>query len=129
MASASDELKNQLEALNRMWMEAYIKRDSAFLQRHLRDDYVSTFPDGTVLDKRGEIEALTSGAVVLSEMTANEMKVQLYRDTAVITGRSTIKASVKGHDESGEYRFTDVWVREAGHWRAAASQVTRITAR
>jgi hypothetical protein len=35
------------------WMESYDKHNTAFLERHLSDDYVSTFPDGMVLDKKG----------------------------------------------------------------------------
>ena len=57
---------------------------------------------------------------------SNEMKVRTYGDTAVSTGRSTIKAKVNGQDASGEYRFTDVWVKRGDRWQAVASQVTRI---
>jgi hypothetical protein len=44
----------------------------------------------------------------------------------VATGRSTIKAKMKGEDVSGEYRFTDVWIKQGEQWQAVASQVTRI---
>jgi ketosteroid isomerase-like protein len=120
-ASAAD-----IEKLNRQWMQAYVERDTAFLRRHLADDYVSTFPDGTVLDKQAEIDALASGAVVLTEMTPRAMDVRLYGSAAVITGRSSIVARVNGQEERGDYRFTDVWVQREGGWQAVASQVTRI---
>jgi hypothetical protein len=42
-------------------MEAYTRRDTAFLDLHMSDDYVGTFPDGTVHDKKSEIEAVASG--------------------------------------------------------------------
>jgi ketosteroid isomerase-like protein len=116
----------EVEKLNRQWMESYVRRDTGFLERYLADDYVSTFPDGAVLDKKGEIQALKSGAVTLTEMTPREMKVRAYGDAAVITGRSSIKAKVNGQEVSGEFRFTDVWIRESSRWLAVASQVTRI---
>jgi hypothetical protein len=78
------------------------------LERSLSDDYAGTYPDGTVLDKKGEIEAVKSGAVALTEMKPSEMMVRTYGDAAGVTGRSTIKAKVNGQDVSGEYRFTDV---------------------
>jgi ketosteroid isomerase-like protein len=108
------------------WMESYVKRDTDFLERYLSDDYSSIHPHGTVLDKKGEIESVKSGDVAITEMKPNEMKVRTYGDTAVITGRSTIKAKVNGQDASGEYRFTDVWVKRGDRWQAVASQVTRI---
>jgi ketosteroid isomerase-like protein len=123
-----DVLAAEVKRLNLQWMESYVRRDVTFLDRHLADDYVSTFPDGTILDKQGEIESLKSGDIALTEMTPREMNVHTYGEAAVITGRSTIKANVKGQPVSGEYRFTDVWVKQSGRWLAVASQVTRIAA-
>ena len=123
---AINNLTEEVTRLNLRWMESYVGRDTAFLEQYLADDYVSTFPDGTVLDKQGEIESLKSGDIALTEMTPSEMNVRTYDGAAVITGRSTIKANVKGKKVSGEYRFTDVWIKQDNHWRAVASQVTRI---
>ena len=122
----SDTLAEEAKRPNRQWMESYVRRDAAFLEQHLAEDYVSTFPDGTVLDKKGEIESLKSGDIALTEMTPREMNVRMYGQAAVITGRSTIKAMVKGQEVSGEYRFTDVWVKLNEQWLAVASQVTRV---
>jgi len=123
---AINNLTEEVTRLNRRWMEAYVRRDTAFLEQYLADDYVSTFPDGTVLDKQGEIESLKSGDIALTEMTPSEMNVRTYDGAAVITGRSTIKANVKGEKVSGEYRFTDVWIKQDNRRLAVASQVTRI---
>jgi ketosteroid isomerase-like protein len=119
-------LIEEVKRLNEQWMESYVKLDFAFLKRHLSDEYVSTFPDGTVLDKKGEIELLQSGEVAFEAMKPLEIKARVYGETAVITGRSSIGARVKGQNERGEVRFTDVWVQQDGNWQAVASQVTRI---
>jgi ketosteroid isomerase-like protein len=124
--STKTSLREEAEALNRRWMESYVQRDVGFLERYLADDYQSTFPDGAVLDKKGEIEALKSGAVALTEMTPREMTARTYGATVVISGRSAIKARVNGQETSGEFRFTDVWVKQGERWLAVASQVTRI---
>ena len=123
--STASELIEEVARLNRRWMESYVRGDVGFLERYLADDYSSTFPDGSVLDKKGEIEALRSGAIALEEMTPSEMKVRLYGETAVITGQSRIRA--KANEISGEYRFTDIWVKRGEGWSAVASQVTRIS--
>ena len=123
---AINNLTEEVKRLNRRWMESYVSRDTAFLEQYLADDYVSTFPDGMVLDKKGEIASLKSGDIALTEMTPSEMNVRTYGEAAVITGRSTIKADVKGEKVSGEYRFTDVWIKQGNRWLAVASQVTRI---
>jgi ketosteroid isomerase-like protein len=127
--STNTVLTEEVETLNRQWMASYVRRDTDFLERYLSDDYVSTFPDGAALDKKGEIEALKSGAIALTEMTPREMKVRVYGEAAVITGQSAIKAKVNGQEVGGEFRFTDVWVKQSNRWLAVASQVTRIAPR
>jgi ketosteroid isomerase-like protein len=112
--------------LNRQWMQAYVKGDLDFLEKHMSEDYVGTFPDGTVLDKKGEIEAVKSGIVKITQMKPKEMIVRIYSNAAVITGQSHIEAVVSGQAMSADFRFTDVWIAQKGGWRAVASQVTRI---
>jgi ketosteroid isomerase-like protein len=126
MSELRDAETEVLKKLNLEWMNAYTKRDTAFLERYMSDDYVGTFPDGTVHDKKSEIEAVMSGAVAITEMTPSEMKVRVYRDAAVMTGQSTIKARVNDQNVSDQFRFTDVWIKFGEHWRAVASQVTRV---
>jgi ketosteroid isomerase-like protein len=57
------------------------------------------------------------------------MKVRVYGDVAVVTGRNTIKGvweDIK-RDISGPYRFTDVFVRRNGSWQCVTSQSSRVT--
>jgi ketosteroid isomerase-like protein len=57
---------------------------------------------------------------------SEDMKVQVYRDTAVVTYRSTDKGNYKGNDISGRYRWTDVFVKRNGRWQVVSTQGTRI---
>lgn len=54
------------------------------------------------------------------------MKVNLYRDTAVVTGTYRIKDTYnrKAYDHVG--RFTDTWIFEAGRWQCVASHTSLI---
>src|SRR5258707_7493015 len=113
-------LIEEVRRWNEQWMESYVNRDFAFLHQHLSDEYVSTFPDGTVLDKKGEMELLQSGDVAFAAMKPLEMKVRVYGETAVITRRSAIRAKVKRQDESGEIRLTDLLGKQDGRLHAVA---------
>lgn len=126
MPTQGTSTEETVAALNKRWMQAYTEGDIDFLERHMSEDYVGTFPDGTVHDKQSEIESVKSGAVKIVEMAPKEMTVRIYGKTAVITGRSHIQATVGGQEMSADFRFTDVWVVQQGEWQAVASQVTRI---
>ncbi|MDQ3010967.1 MAG: nuclear transport factor 2 family protein [Acidobacteriota bacterium] len=49
----------------------------------------------------------------------DEVKVRVYGDTAVITGRVTTEEKVQS-------RFTRVWVKQQGRWQLVSAQSTRI---
>jgi ketosteroid isomerase-like protein len=125
MKSTTDVVATEVAELTRQWTESYARRDTSALERYLSDDYVSTFPDGKVLDKKGEIEAVASGAVAFTEIPG-EMNVRVYGDAAVVTGWSFLKARVADKDVSGDYRFIHVWTKRSERWQVVASQVTRI---
>src|SRR5260221_2739955 len=112
-------LIEEVRRWNEQWMESYVNRDFAFLHQHLSDEYVSTFPDGTVLDKKGEMELLQSGDVAFAAMKPLEMKVRVYGETAGVTRRSAIRAKVKGQDGRREFRFTDGLANQDRPWQAA----------
>ena len=45
---------------------------------------------------------------------------------AIVHGLETEKSSYKGKDISGQYRFTDVFMKREGKWMAIATHVTRV---
>jgi hypothetical protein len=44
----------------------------------------------------------------------------------ILTGRNTQKETLKGKDISGQYRWTDTFVKKAGHWQCVASHWSKI---
>jgi ketosteroid isomerase-like protein len=126
MAVQDTEVAEVIKELEQKWVDAYVNREAACLERFLANDYTGAYPDGSVLDKKREIEDVKSGAVAPTEIMLDEVKVRRYGDAAVITGKSITKGKMKDQDVSGEYRFTDVLVKQGDRWQAVAGQVTRI---
>jgi ketosteroid isomerase-like protein len=118
-----------LVTLENDWSQASIKRDGATLQHFYADEYVFTDADGNTSTKAKEIANLTSGAFRLTAYKFEDVKVRVYGEVAVVTGRNTIKGTWEDieRDVSGPYRFTDVFVRRNGRWQCVASQSSRIT--
>nr|MBA3766029.1 nuclear transport factor 2 family protein [Acidobacteriota bacterium] len=57
---------------------------------------------------------------------SDRLKVRVYGETAVVTGRATVKGKYKGMDISGQYRYTHVFVKQRGHWLVVTAQQTRV---
>jgi len=72
------------------------------------------------------IAFLKSGEFVVTSCVHHEMKVRVYGDAAVVTGRSTVKETYKGKDFVPYLRWTDTWVRSAGVWQCVAGHSSEI---
>ena len=64
--------------------------------------------------------------VAIESFTIDNLTVHVDGDTAVVFGLETEKSTYKGADSSGQYRFTDVFVKRNGVWKAIATHVTKV---
>jgi ketosteroid isomerase-like protein len=120
--------EQELIKLENGWNDATVKHDWAFFDQILADDYTGTDFDGNIGTKPQFLESLKSGESVMTSSITNNMKVRIYGDAAVVTGRTTtVNEQYKGKDISGQYQWTDMWVKDyLGHWRCVAEHVSRI---
>jgi uncharacterized protein (TIGR02246 family) len=108
------------------WIAAIAKRDAAYMAQIEADDYMLTGPDGKLLNKQEDIKNVTTGDTVFDDVRIDDVKIRFYGDTAIANGLGTIKAHMKQEDLSGQYSWTDVFVKQNGQWKAVAAQVTMV---
>jgi ketosteroid isomerase-like protein len=116
-------IRQILEMENRS-KEAALRRDAAFAQRTLADDYVAISPLGDVITKEDTILARKGSQLHYDSIDLSEMVVRVYGDTAIVTARADVKGKDLGQDFSGPYRFTRVWVKRDGQWQTVSYQAT-----
>ena len=121
----SDE-EQQIKKIEREWLDAIVKRDTAYLQKIEAPDFAMTGPDGKVLSKEEDIKNTTGGATVFDEITLDDVKVRFYGDTAIANGSGMVKGREKKKDVSGKYSWTDVFVKMDGEWKAVSGHVTAV---
>jgi ketosteroid isomerase-like protein len=123
-SSASDEAA--LRALEDKWAAALLNADANALASILADTWVVTYVDGKVDNKAGELAALRAGTLKVSAYKNDDVRVFLYGDAAVATGRASMKGVANGKAIDMVMRWTDVFVRQNGQWKAVATQGTPI---
>ena len=123
-AQTANAAEQELINIENGWSDAVVKRDGPALQRLYADEYLYTDSDGVVRNKTQDIADVTSGRAKIASFVLDDLKVHVYGETAVVTGRNTLKGTFEGKDISGVYRFTDVFVKRAGRWQAVATQST-----
>jgi ketosteroid isomerase-like protein len=120
--SAEDEIKNLEEARN----QAVVHGDGAALDRMTSDDYTFITLKGEMRTKAEILKGFASGSFHYESRQISDLKVRIYGDTAIVTGRSIQKGMENGKDYSGDYRFTRVYVKQNGRWVTVALQTTLI---
>ena len=121
------EEEESLKNLVREWADAVVHRDLQKLERLQANNFQGS-AGGKNFDKRMLREALSSGIMKVAAWTVEDMDVKITGNTAVVTGKSTLTNAVfMGQDYSGEYEWTDRFVRQKdGTWRAVASHAKLI---
>jgi len=122
-----EDVAAQLKALENAWSDAVLKHDAAALDAILDDSLVETNSVGTVSNKAKDLADLKAGEPKLESFSLDNMKVHVYGNAAVVTGRFALKGTDKGKDISGTGRFTDTFVKRNGKWRCVASQAALIS--
>lgn len=117
-----DEIKKLEELRN----QAVVHGDVAALDRMTADDYTFITLRGELRTKPEILKGFRSGSFHYESRGISDLKVRLYGDTAIVTGRSVQKGAENGKDYSGDYRFTRVYVRQGGVWLTVALQTTLI---
>ncbi len=130
VAASSVFAQDVQEQLKKMEMDraaAVVKADVATLDKTTSDDYVLINMNGRMTGKSQMIEGFKSGQSKLTAEDLSDLKVRVYGNTAVITGKANVKGTLGGTDATGTILFTRVWVKKDGRWQSTSLQQTRAT--
>jgi len=105
---------------------ATVKKDTALFRRHLADDATSISSNGTLRTKTDLIAAVTQRDN-FTKYESDNLKVRIYGETAVVTGRATYSGTFNGVQYTNrQVLFTATYVRRNGQWQSVAAQNTAV---
>ena len=110
-----------LTALNRDYIHSVQHGDVQRFDEILAEDFLCSNPDGSLVDKK-QFLAQTARPVTISGLTAEDVKVRIICDAAIIHARTSY-TTADGEQRNG--RYTDVWALRDGKWLAVSAHVTR----
>ena len=104
-----------------------VRGDVATLEKQTSDDYTLINMNGQMSDKSQMVNAFKTGQSKLTSDELSDMKVRVYGNTAVITGKADVNGTLGGKDATGQIMFTRVYVKKGGQWQSVAFQQTRVS--
>ncbi len=124
--AAAESVEDQIKKLEMDRAAAVVKGDMAYVEKQTAEDYTFVNMFGQATDKKQLLDQMKSGDLKLSADDISDVKVRVYGNTAVVTGKSTIKGTMHGQDASGQSLFTRVYVKKGGQWQTVALQQTKL---
>lgn len=115
-------------ALEEQRYKAMIAMDFDGLAALLGDNLVYTHSSASVDTKASYIQGIRDGKFVYKTSRRTGEAVQLYGDTAIVTGEVRLDILSKGAPRVVNSRFIDVWHKGAAGWQMVAWQSTPIPA-
>jgi ketosteroid isomerase-like protein len=122
--SGGGNVEEQIKKMEQDRAQAVVKGDAATLEKLTADDYMFIDRFGNVSDKASTMSRIKSGDIKLTSNELSDLKVRVYGNTAVVTGKSETKGTVGGRDTSGPVLFTRVYVKKNAKWQAVQFQQT-----
>ena len=119
-AAQSD--RDILAALNADYINSVQNSDVQRFDEILGPDFCCSNPDGSLVDRVAFLRQ-TAQPIAIKNLRAEDVLIRIMGDTAIIHARTSY---VKPDGKPGGGRYTDVWMRQGGSWRAVSAHVTRL---
>lgn len=134
MASAQDAnqtsaLEQEIRKLDKMGVDAVLRKDVAALEKLWAEDFTVNNPRGEITNGRTEVFALIrNGVIDYSSFVSEVERVLILGDTIILMGLETVKPTNKAPlaGQTVRRRFTNIWTKRDGEWRLTARHANVI---
>ena len=113
--------------LEQGWNDAFYRKDAAFIEAILADEFMATYDDGSRGDKAKELALTAEFNQQVESAIQDEFVVRVYGDTAVVWFTLRLVGLRQGQRAEVTLRYTDVWVLRDGQWQCVSTQSTKVT--
>ena len=112
--------------LERGWNDAFYRKDVAFIENLLAEEFMATYDDGSRGDKAKELALATEFNQRVESAVQDDFTVRVYGNTAVVWFTLRLVGIRQGQPAELMLRYSDVWIRRDGRWQCVSTQSTRV---
>src|SRR5262245_31945846 len=105
--------EREVRELVRLWDEAYVKGDTATLDRILADEFSFVAGPG----KAEYLASFKTRNLMIESAVSTDIDVRVYGDTVILTGMDTITGKNKEQVLLTKWLYMDVWIKKNGRWQ------------
>jgi ketosteroid isomerase-like protein len=113
-----------LTQLEKTWNDAHLRGDVATLDMLWADDLEVVVPRMAPMSKGQSLAFAKSGRMHFQQYETSDIKLRVYGDAAVVTGRLQRTRTINDKQMNDDWRFVKVYARQAGSWRVVLFQAS-----
>lgn len=126
-APTDPELQRQeIVNLEREAAHAIQLSDGTFFRRVYSDDFAGTLSRGESVNRTGFINAVESSLVKYEAFNASDIRVHIFRETAVATCLWSSRATVRGQSVNSQMRVMHIYINSGSGWKVVAGQTSPL---
>lgn len=121
-----DQLKKQFQQIEDKFNKAVISNDVYEIKKCITSDWVLVDSQGGIIPQEVFFSVLEQGLLTHSTMTKEILRVKVYGDIALVTGRGQNTGSWQGKPMEADEWITDVYKNEHGNWLCVLTHLTPV---
>lgn len=119
-----EELKQQFQQIENNFNEAVISNNVNEIKKCITSDWVLVDSQGGIIPQERFFYVLEQGMLNHSTMTKEVLRVKIYGDIALVTGRGQNTGTWQGQPLEADEWVTDVYKKENEKWLCVLTHLT-----
>jgi|TARA_R110000868_G_scaffold143879_4_gene362598 ketosteroid isomerase-like protein len=121
-----EQLKKQFQKIEDNFNKAVISNSVDEIKKCITSDWVLVDSQGGIIPQERFFSVLEQGLLSHSAMTKEILRVKLYGDIALVTGRGQNTAIWQGESLASDEWITDVYKKENDCWFCVLTHLTPV---
>jgi ketosteroid isomerase-like protein len=120
------DIKNEFQKIEDNFNKAVITGNVEEIKKCITKDWVLVDSQGGIIPQERFFSVLEQGLLSHSTMTKEVLRVKIYGDIALVTGRGRNTGAWQGQPMEADEWITDVYKRENNKWLCVLTHLTPV---
>ena len=120
------ELKKKFQHIEDNFNKAVVSNNVNEIKKCITEDWVLVDSQGGIIPQERFFNVLEQGLLSHSSMTKEVLRVKIYGDIAVVTGRGQNTGTWQGNPIKADEWVTDIYKRENDKWLCVLTHLTPV---
>jgi len=109
------------------WHHAYTYHNKELIKNVLSEDFIDVGRTGNRINKQQVLENFSKDSSVYEYCEPFDLEFKIYKNSAIVLGRSKEKGTLKGKPFENIYFWHDVFVKQQSGWKCVLASVSLIS--